>query len=47
MSKDKETSTPHEKPQTQQPSKIQTVPALDRSVKKDLNPNKEERQKQK
>jgi hypothetical protein len=47
MNKDKETSTPHERPQPQQPSKIETVPSLDRIVKKGLDPDREERQKQK
>jgi hypothetical protein len=47
MNKDKETSKPHEEPQTKQPSKIEAVPTLDRIVKKGLDPNKEERQKQK
>jgi hypothetical protein len=45
MSKDKETSTPNEKPQTQQPSKIQADPSLDRIIKKGLDTDKEERQK--
>jgi len=45
MSKDKETSTPNEKPQTQQPSKIQADPSLDRIIKKGLDTDKEEGQK--
>jgi hypothetical protein len=45
MNKDKETSTPHEEPQTQQPSEIEADPSLDHIVKKDFDTDKEERQK--
>jgi hypothetical protein len=47
MNKDKETNRPDKETQIEKPSTIEAVPELDHIVKKGLDPDKEERQKQK